>query len=841
MSRSSHSGLHVLAVRILALACAWACLLGSGCLSDEERASSHLERATAYLDTGDSNSALIEVQAALRAQPGSPQANFLMAQVVARQGQLGSAIDFYRETLRLDPAHTNAGLQLASLLRAEDPEEALALLQPIAEREPDNPLLSIALSEIAVVRGDLRSAQSAIERALELDPENAAAHKKRGDIAVLQAASTQGAANHRAVNDGAVDRALESFDRALELGVEAPWKAELGRARALATSKHRAAETADAFRRAIRSATGEDGAVPGPLADQKRSTLEGLAFARRTRDQELQRWVLERRVRLDPGNIYAWEELARSQPRIQDRDEVFSRLLRERPADFEAHQAYARHLVQTRRLEAALSHFSEQAAAGIEPARMRAARMNLLLRIGRRAEAEQEMEALLSQYPEHPRTRLEVADRKLRQGRIEEAVAEMRRLRAEAPSKEGLEALADLEYRLGNLDAARQAIEEAIRLTSRYDVRAERLLANVALDQGDFLTARTTLEQMRTRTELRPEETLQLATSLYETGRPAQGKALLERALAHPKSPPEAAIAFAQREGGDPESREQVRSALQRAFARHFPDARLLALLTRLDREEGRNDIAYRRLDRVIEREPEESLAWVLRAGARFADGDVTGAESDLRSVLERDPRNRAALIALRDLALEKGAPELALDALAAAPGALGAFHHPAAEGVLYHAAGKPEEAIAAYERALLQGQSAEVDNNLAYLLIERSNRAERRGDEAARQRDLERALELAIRANEHEQRNAAMRDTLGMARLETGDTPRALLEFMVAVYLADPPSASYLVHRGLAQQAMGDTEAAIKSYERALAIEPGNSEADKALERLKSAAASAP
>jgi len=82
--------------------------------------------------------------------------------------------------------------------------------------------------------------------------------------------------------------------------------------------------------------------------------------------------------------------------------------------------------------------------------------------------------------------------------------------------------------------------------------------------------------------------------------------------------------------------------------------------------------LALKLFDSVVDLYPEWSEAWSERATARFQGGDVNGAMADIAQTLKRDPRDIGALAGLGVVLVDAGRPEDALRvydrALALAP-----------------------------------------------------------------------------------------------------------------------------------------------------------------------------
>jgi tetratricopeptide (TPR) repeat protein len=205
-----------------------------------------------------------------------------------------------------------------------------------------------------------------------------------------------------------------------------------------------------------------------------------------------------------------------------------------------------------------------------------------------------------------------------------------------------------------------------------------------------------------------------------------------------------------------------------------------------------------------------------VRAAAAFTLGDVPVPAPDVRAALVaavRDPvrlvRHQAAFalrgIALDDLASpDRAAVETAFDEWTAAQQYLGDLPEPNHNlGVFMTARGRPEEAMAAYRRALARWPDRHVSRqNLAMLLLD-----------AGREAEAERELAVILE-REPGWPPAAMALGLLQGRHQRWDDAARSLEACVA---ADPryPRAQY--NLGRVRLAQGDVDAAAMAFERAV------------------------
>jgi tetratricopeptide (TPR) repeat protein len=278
---------------------------------------------------------------------------------------------------------------------------------------------------------------------------------------------------------------------------------------------------------------------------------------------------------------------------------------------------------------------------------------------------------------------------------------------------------------------------------------------------------------------------------------------------------------------GEVELRRRNFNAASAAYARalELDPASFDALRGRvaLDLLEQRHAAALASVERRLAATPDDAAVLMLAASLYQATGAPDRRAAALRRVVEVDPGNPTAFVALLGLYVDEGRLGQAFseyEQLARAPAAAGAE---TMLGLILEAQRKPIEARAAYEKALVSSaRSAVAANNLAWLLVQR---AESRED----------ALQLALTATRLQPDSAAFHDTLGWIYLEKGLPEAALppLEFSVATAPADP---QYRYHLSLAYAQTGATDKATRELLEVLKLKPGYANAEQALRALRPA-----
>ena len=105
--------------------------------------------------------------------PENPTAWIALGDRNLQQDQELDAASNYREALRLQPGNIAAMNNLAWLLQDSDPIEAVMLARQAAERAPQNAAILDTYGRVLYKAGNISEALTTLERALELDPENA--------------------------------------------------------------------------------------------------------------------------------------------------------------------------------------------------------------------------------------------------------------------------------------------------------------------------------------------------------------------------------------------------------------------------------------------------------------------------------------------------------------------------------------------------------------------------------------------------------------------------------------------------------------------------------------------
>jgi tetratricopeptide (TPR) repeat protein len=212
------------------------------------------------------------------------------------------------------------------------------------------------------------------------------------------------------------------------------------------------------------------------------------------------------------------------------------------------------------------------------------------------------------------------------------------------------------------------------------------------------------------------------------------------------------------------------------------------------------------------------AAATAALAHAQEAKGDMTAAEASYREAIGKDATALGPMIGLASVLRKTGraaeAEPLLKKVLDAAPGAVEAYKEQARVKM---ALGRAQDALA---DANLAAAMAENDTEAQALVLEvRVARALQSIGEG--QADL--AVQDLTQIRDQNPDKASVRLGLGRAQIARRDSTAALAELQKAVEL-DPNLAEAHYQMGYVQHLMkGNVAAAIASYEKAVAAEPGN------------------
>jgi len=526
--------------------------------------------------------------------------------------------------------------------------------------------------------------------------------------------------------------------------------------------------------------------------------------------------VLRSAVEADPEDPQALFSLAQFQSRTLGKPDLAERTLTDflnaNPENREAKVMLGTFYEGVGRVDDARGLYRQVIEAAPDSEEALAARNRIaatLALAGDNAAAVSELDAVLAADPGNAAAQLLLGEIAFAEGRFTEAVSQLRGAVRESPGNEaallllarshaalGEQPLAEDVYRRvlevspANTDAL---AELAVSLQNRGQVEeAEALYRRLLAADENSLVARSGL--VETAIAQREYDVAESAArGLIDIGDPrGVGSIQLGKVLQAREDFPAAAAAF--------------EDALLRDAASQLALKGLVGSWT----SAGELERAGSAAERFLAANPENLSALILLGGNLLRRGEPEAARVPLEQALAREPRSVQAWIILsssypgdadqRIAVLRRG-----LDAVPAQPDLTVLL------GGAYTRQGRPDDAIAVYERSLAENPDARtVANNLASLLLEV-------GDDAG---SRQRALEIARGFSDS--RDPAQLDTLGWAYFHNGE-PRRAVEFLERALAlgGDLPIVNY--HLASAYAMAGDSVGAERQLARFLEQVPAN------------------
>lgn len=360
--------------------------------------------------------------------------------------------------------------------------------------------------------------------------------------------------------------------------------------------------------------------------------------------------------------------------------------------------------------------------------------------------------------------------------------------------------LAHAYLRKGDQALAEENLRKAIQLSPQYD-EAILLLAELNLQKGNGIASVQSLTSLLQRQPRLARAYVVLAQAYQSLGRYDECLAVLrsyiERAPKSPEGHYFLALLLAHLGRAD-EARQAAEQAL--AMAGDYWPA--VELLTNEDLRANRLAAATARLETAVTAHPRQSMPWLLRAKVRLHGKDTAGAEADARRAIETDASDSRGHLLLARILLQAQQLRPAAETLAQAAAKTPAPDTLVQLGLVHHLLGQPEEARAAYEKALaIDARFVPALNNLAALL-------------SAQPGQLERALTFAGRARELAPNDPFVQDTLGWALHLRGQSDAALPHLRVsAEKLPGEPEVQF--HLAMCLYQLGQEQASRQAFAR--------------------------
>jgi tetratricopeptide (TPR) repeat protein len=375
---------------------------------------------------------------------------------------------------------------------------------------------------------------------------------------------------------------------------------------------------------------------------------------------------------------------------------------------------------------------------------------------------------------------------------------------------------------------ARQALENAennlnvaIQLEPKFD-QAAVLLADLKIQKRSFATAIDILRPIVNGRSQMPQAHYLLAAA--HLAQQQQDQALtvyrgMSELFPNDPEPPFLISRILLGQGQLAAGRAALEKSVERAD--YLPAIETLVNLDIADKQYG---AASERVQKLIDKSPNEAQAWAIRAKIDFAQRDVARAESALQKAIQLNPELESAYRLLAQVYLATGRQEEAIKKLTEAvekqkdnqartvPALLQL-------ALLQHSAKRSDAAIVAYEKVLDASPTIPLAlNNLAFLYSERGQ--------------IDKAFELAKKANEVSPNDPNIADTLGWIQLKKGEYGAALALLQnSAAKLSESPEIQF--HLGMAHYMMGDEASARAALRKAVESNSDFERKDDARRRL--------
>jgi tetratricopeptide (TPR) repeat protein len=364
-------------------------------------------------------------------------------------------------------------------------------------------------------------------------------------------------------------------------------------------------------------------------------------------------------------------------------------------------------------------------------------------------------------------------------------------------------ALARLYVKTNNLSQAIAEVDQVVKISPNF-VDAVLLQAELHLKNGDAQSVVNSLAAVVKQSPGLLQAELMLAEAYRALGRLDDAIAIVREQIK--RSPQNAGSYFMlgvilQQQNKVTEAREALEKAAQ--LAPDNPSS--LQQLVDLDIASKNYAAGHRRVDEVLQKQPNAAIGYYLRGKLYFSEKKFDLAQTALLKAIDLDPNLSSAYDLLAPAFLYANNPSEALNqmnaVLAKKPDDFRAL---LVTGMIYSQMKEFNKARDAYEKAIAANPTLVLAlNNLAYIYAEKLN-------------DLKRGSELAQKARSIAPTNPSVLDTLGWITYKQGDYKQAadLLRESIA---KSPDNAEIQFHLGMAEYMMGRTDAARAALEKAV------------------------
>ena len=579
---------------------------------------------------------------------GDPaQAYTNLARLLLIQDRLDEALEVSDRALAAQPGSAAVQILAGDLSRFQGRRaEALAAYRRALDLAPDNTVAQTRVGELLLEAGNLAEAQSAFEAALASDPADVA-----GLLGLARALSRTATASIDPAQAGqltpqqqaGLSRAQELLDAVLTVQPAASLAAQSIRAEVLFAQGEMDA-AAEAYQAVLLEEPDNASAIEGLARTLFAAGDVNAAIARyqaaaeaATTAQVRNRWLM------------AVAATYRSLGRLGEAEQSYLAMIQEDPANSAARQALGDLYQAGERLDEAIEQY--RLAAEAAPADIQAAfRLGrTLLRVDRVDEAAAIAQTLLANSPSAYQSYLLAARVAQAQGDAPAALVGLRQAQSLAPTDSvALTLIGDSFLTAGRLDDAASAYGAAVALEPR-NVNALVGLGRVYAARGRTADAETSLRRALAAAPTNLAAQATLGRLLLGAGRPAEAIPFLEAAVAqradHPTAVQDLADAYLA------EGRIDEGLAIYRANLDLDSEDQQLVIGQALLRA-GRVDEGLAELEAFVESRPGDAAGLLALALAYQAAGQIVGSDSSQLNQQADETFQRAAAVAPNDLGL---------------------------------------------------------------------------------------------------------------------------------------------------------------------------------------------
>jgi Tfp pilus assembly protein PilF len=734
------------------------------------------------------------------------------------KGDLGRANVQFQNALKINEENVPALMGVAEIAETKQDYGALfAILLTVVRLEPDNVEALAKLGALYSIKGETKNALEAADKALAVDPSFAGGHSLKAAIQ-LQLGDRAGAvefANQALALDPASAEAYSVL--AMERAAADDLQGAL--AKLEAGVKANAAEpTLQVLRIALLARLGRKDDVKAAfgelIAAHPKTVSYRQSFANFLIEEgELApaRAELEEVARLLPDSLDAKFDVVRIANRIGGAAaarKAFETYAAAEPGNADLTLAFADFLRQQQDFagaETLLKTLDETARGKPDSRRARNALAAIQLLQGRKDEARALIESVLEEDAEDGDALMRLASLKIDEGRLDEAVADLRAVVAGKPDAHAAKMLLGTAFeRKGDLDYAESQMALAVN-DSSFDPRMSNVFAKFLIRRGDIPRAEKILSDSLARHKNVVDNLKLLAAVqlMQQNWRAAEETAKAIQKAAEGDSAADRILGAAYSGLKDYKSAIEVLSG---ADAKAPLSTRPLALLVAAYVKDGRAEAAETRLRDIIARDPKNYDARLLLVQTLGQMKRNADAEAELKAAIAADPARGEAVESLyryyRGTRRDAEARALAEDAVRRAPDNDG-FKLLLADWRLVE--GRKDDALAIYADVLSRSPgNAVAANNYASLLLDSKSDAD----------SLKKALAAAKGLEGQE--NPHFLDTLGWALYRTGSAVEAVPVLEKALAAA-PNLAEARYHLGAALIAAGEKERGVEELNKAV------------------------